>query len=89
VRLRRGRPSGDTGWRVTPLGWIVLIGVLACFVLGAITSGVIFFVAACFLLALAAGGYFTSRPNPWRSGGDDDYYGPTGRRVRRPDDDSS
>lgn len=74
---------------MTPLGWIVLIGVLACFVLGAITSGVIFFVAACFLLALAAGGYFTSRPNPWRSGGDDDYYGPTGRRVRRPDDDSS
>src|SRR5207244_585011 len=46
-------------------------------------------VAACLLLAIAAGGYFTSLPNPWRSGGEDDYYGPTGRRVRAPDDESS
>jgi hypothetical protein len=89
VTRRRSRPSGDTGWRVTPLGWIVLIGVLACLVLGGITGGVIFFVVACFLLAIAAGGYFTSLPNPSRSGGEDDFYGPTGRRVSPPDDDSS
>ena len=74
---------------MTPLGLIVLMGVLASFVLGAITGAVIFFVVACLLLALVAGGYFTSLPNPWRSGGRDDYYGPTGKRVRTPDDESS
>jgi hypothetical protein len=87
--MRRPRRRGDTGWRVTPLGWMVLVGFIGCLVLGAATGGVIFFIAACFLLALAAGGYFTSLPNPWRAGGGDDYYDPTGRRVREPDDESS
>jgi len=86
VKSRRTRPPGDTGWRITPLGVVVLLGFVGCLVLGAATGAVIFWVVACLLLALAAGGYFTSLPNTWRAGGGDDYYGPTGRRVTPPDD---
>jgi hypothetical protein len=63
VSLRRRRPAGDSGWRIAPLGWVVLLGSVACLALGAITGGVIFFVIACFLLLCAGGGYFTSLPN--------------------------
>jgi hypothetical protein len=87
--MRRGRPAGDAGWRITPLGFVVLGGFALCLVLGAVSGAVIFFVIACLLFALAAGGYFTSLPNTWRAGGGDEYYGPTGRRVRTPDDESS
>ena len=77
----------DTGWRITPIGAVLLLMLVASFVLGAITGAGIFWVAGCFLLLIVGGGFFTSLPNPGRSGGDDDYYGPTGRRVPPPSDD--
>jgi ABC-type polysaccharide/polyol phosphate export permease len=90
MRLRRKPPSvppADTGWRITPVGIVLVILIVACFVLGGITGGFIFFAAGCFLLLFVAGGFFTSLPNTWRAGGGDDYYGPTGTRVRPPEDD--
>lgn len=69
-RPKNGVPP-DKGWRITPVGVVLLLLLVASFVLGALTADVIFYVAGCIFIAMVFGGWFTSSPT-WRRGPGDD-----------------
>ena len=88
--MRRGKRNPDERWRITPAGAALLGAMLFCFVVATITGAVFFFAVGCILLLIVGGGFFTSLPNNWRSGGDDSCgtgaVDPTGKLVTPPDD---